>query len=101
MCTGGFQLSGVAHSWVSEGGLKQAHDLSGSHLAAFAVSLSGEEGCQFITIRGTDQQIGEALVVIEKRIAKWCVHALQKQKTGNTASGVASLALSPSDSDSI
>ncbi|KAG6859480.1 hypothetical protein C0995_008083 [Termitomyces sp. Mi166 len=82
-------------------GLKQAHDLSGSWLATFVVGPAGNEGRRFVTIRGTDQQIGEALVVIGKRIAKHQVHAPQKQKTGNAVLGVAALAPSPSDLDSI
>ncbi|KAG6886872.1 hypothetical protein C0995_003693 [Termitomyces sp. Mi166 len=82
-------------------GLKQAHNLSSSWLATFAVGPAGNEGRWFVTIRSTDQQIGEALVVIGKRIAKRQVHAPWKQKTGNTAPGVAALALSPSDSGSV
>ncbi|KAG6860308.1 hypothetical protein C0995_012900, partial [Termitomyces sp. Mi166 len=61
---------------------------------------AGNEGRQFVTIRGTDQQIGEALVVIGKRIAKRCVRAPQKQKTGNSAPDVAAPAPTPSISDS-
>ncbi|KAG6858037.1 hypothetical protein C0995_003154, partial [Termitomyces sp. Mi166 len=38
-------------------GLKQAHDLSGSWLVAFMVGPAENEGCRFVTIRGTDQQI--------------------------------------------
>ncbi|KAG6870916.1 hypothetical protein C0995_009725 [Termitomyces sp. Mi166 len=89
----------IPHSLVlhmighQEQGLKQAHNLSGSQLAAFAVGPAGNEGHWFVTIRGTDQQIGEALVCQ--------VHALQKQKTGNAALGVAALAPSPSDLGSI
>ncbi|KAG6869450.1 hypothetical protein C0995_002967, partial [Termitomyces sp. Mi166 len=81
-------------------GLKQAHDLSGSRLAAFAVGPAGNEGRRFVTIRGTDQQIGEALMVIGKRITKRCVHAPRKQKTGNFALNVAALAPSLSELDS-
>ncbi|KAG6859689.1 hypothetical protein C0995_005672 [Termitomyces sp. Mi166 len=91
----------VSHVIGHQGqGLKQAHDLSGSWLAAFAVGLAGNKGRWFITIRGTDQQIGEALVVIGKHIAKQCVHAPRKQKTGNSAPNIAAPAPSPSDSDS-
>ncbi|KAG6881983.1 hypothetical protein C0995_016363, partial [Termitomyces sp. Mi166 len=91
----------VSHVIGHQGrGLKQAHDLSGSRLAAFAVGPAGNEGRWFVTIRGTDQQIGEALVVIEKRIGKRRVRTPQKQKTGNSAPNVAALALSPSDLDS-
>ncbi|KAG6858973.1 hypothetical protein C0995_012535 [Termitomyces sp. Mi166 len=81
-------------------GLKQAHNLSSSWLATFTVGPAGNKGCWFITIRGTDQQIDEALVVIGKRIAKRCVHAPWKQKTGNSAPKVAASAPSPSDLDS-
>ncbi|KAG6871296.1 hypothetical protein C0995_006344 [Termitomyces sp. Mi166 len=81
-------------------GLKQAHDLFGSWLAPFAVGPAGNEGCRFVTIRGTDQQIGEALVVIGKRIAKQRVRTPRKQKTGNSALNVAALAPSPSVLDS-
>ncbi|KAG6871651.1 hypothetical protein C0995_001805 [Termitomyces sp. Mi166 len=91
----------VSHVIGHQGwGLKQAHDLSGSRLAAFAVGPAGNEGRRFITIRGTNQQIGEALVVIEKHIGKCRVRAPQKQKTGNSALAVAAPAPSPSDWDS-
>ncbi|KAG6861187.1 hypothetical protein C0995_002814 [Termitomyces sp. Mi166 len=83
-----------------EWGLKQAHDLSSSQLATFAIGPAENEGHRFVTIRGTDQQIGEALVVIGKHIAKRRVHAPWKQKTGNSALKVAAPAPSPSKSDS-
>ncbi|KAG6860686.1 hypothetical protein C0995_008678 [Termitomyces sp. Mi166 len=89
----------VSHVIGHQGqGLKQAHDLSGSQFAVFAVSPARNEGRWFITIRGTDQHIGEALVVIGKHIAKCRVHTPQKQKTGNAALGVAALAPSLSNS---
>ncbi|KAG6861499.1 hypothetical protein C0995_015926 [Termitomyces sp. Mi166 len=75
--------------------------LSGSRLATFAVGPTGNEECWFVTIRATNQQIGEALVIIGKCIAKHRVHAPQKQKTGNAAPGVAALAPSPSDLGSV
>ncbi|KAG6882921.1 hypothetical protein C0995_013488, partial [Termitomyces sp. Mi166 len=83
-----------------EQGLKQAHDLSSSRLATFAVGLAENEGHRFITIRGTNQQIGEALMVIGKCISKRRVHTPWKQKTGNSVLNVAALAPSPSDLDS-
>ncbi|KAG6862855.1 hypothetical protein C0993_001215 [Termitomyces sp. T159_Od127] len=80
----------VAHVVGHQGrGLKQAHDLSGSQLAAFSVGPAGSEGRRFVTIRGTDQQIGEALVVLGKRIAKKRVRAPRKQRSGNAAPAVA------------
>ncbi|KAG6859611.1 hypothetical protein C0995_006653, partial [Termitomyces sp. Mi166 len=88
--------------WVGERGwgLKQAHDLSGSCLATFVVGSSGEEEHWFITIKGTDQQISGASVVIGKCIAKQHVHTPQKQKTGNAVLGVAPPSPSSSNSDS-
>ncbi|KAG6859348.1 hypothetical protein C0995_009477 [Termitomyces sp. Mi166 len=91
---------GTAKYWACGQGLKQAHNLSSFQLAAFAVGPAGNKGCWFVTIRGTDQQISEALVVIGKCITKRRVRAPQKQKTGNSAPKVAALAPSPSDSDS-
>ena len=65
-------------------GLKQAHDISGSRLTAFSMDVSGSVGeRRFVTIRGADQQIGEALVVIGKRIAKQRVRAPRKQRGKN------------------
>ncbi|KAG5334189.1 hypothetical protein C0989_004134 [Termitomyces sp. Mn162] len=80
----------VAHIVGHQGqGLEQAHNLSGAWLAAFTVGLAGDDGCWFVTIRSTDQQIGEALVVFGKHIAKWHVHILQKQHSGNAVPAVA------------
>ncbi|KAG6870370.1 hypothetical protein C0995_013490, partial [Termitomyces sp. Mi166 len=91
----------VSHVIGHQGrGLKQAHNLSSSRLATFAVGPAGNEGHWFVTIRGTNQQIGEALMVIGKRITKQRVHAPQKQKTGNSVPNVAALAPSLSESDS-
>ncbi|KAG6883384.1 hypothetical protein C0993_006469 [Termitomyces sp. T159_Od127] len=76
----------VAHVVGHQGhGLKQAHDLSSSQLAAFLVGPAGGEGRCFVTIWSTNQQIGEALVVLGKRIAKKHMHAPQKQQSGNAA----------------
>ncbi|KAG6859926.1 hypothetical protein C0995_001832 [Termitomyces sp. Mi166 len=100
-CTLEIPDSLVSHVIGHQGrGLKQAHDLSGSRLATFAVGPAGNKGRWFVTIRGTDQQISEALMVIGKHIAKQRVHAPQKQKTGNSVPNVAAPAPSPSDLDS-
>ncbi|KAG6882738.1 hypothetical protein C0993_009337, partial [Termitomyces sp. T159_Od127] len=81
-------------------GLKQAHDLSGSWLAAFTVGPASSKGRRFVTIWGTDQQIGEALVVFGKRIAKKHVHALRKQQSGNAVPAVAAPAPSRANASS-
>ncbi|KAG6867435.1 hypothetical protein C0993_002777 [Termitomyces sp. T159_Od127] len=85
-CTLKLPDSLVAHVIRHQGcGLKQAHDLSGSWLAAFSVGPADGEGRRFVFIQGTDQQIGEALVVLGKCIAKKRVCALRKQQSGNAA----------------
>ncbi|KAG6898684.1 hypothetical protein C0995_008863, partial [Termitomyces sp. Mi166 len=100
-CTLEIPNSLVSHVIRHQGqGLKQAHNLSSSWLVAFVVGPAENEGCWFVTIRGTDQQIGEALVVIGKCIAKHRVHTPRKQKTNNAVLGVAALAPSPSNSGS-
>ncbi|KAG6901245.1 hypothetical protein C0995_014651 [Termitomyces sp. Mi166 len=92
----------VSHIIGHQGqGLKQAHNLSGSWLATFVVGPAENEGCQFATIRGTDQQIGKALVVIGKHIAKRQVRTPWKQKTGNAVLEVAAPAPSSFNSDSV
>ncbi|KAG6874607.1 hypothetical protein C0993_000188, partial [Termitomyces sp. T159_Od127] len=89
-CTLELPDSLVAHIVGHQGqGLKQVHDLSGSWLAAFTVGLAGSEGRHFVTIQGTCQQIGEALVVFGKRIAKKHVRAPRKQRSGNAVPAVA------------
>ena len=76
----------VAHILGHQGqGLKQAYDISSSWLATFLVGLAENSGCQFVTIRSTNQQIGEALMVFEKCITKQYVHVPQKQHSGNAA----------------
>ena len=50
-------------------GLKQALNISGACLSAFSTG-SRDRDCHYVTIWGTNQQIGEALVVLGKRIAK-------------------------------
>jgi hypothetical protein len=46
-------------------GLKQIHDISGARVNAY--SLAGSNNERHVSIRGTDLQIGDALVVLGKR----------------------------------
>jgi len=50
-------------------GLKQIHDISGARVSAFTLA-SGPRDERLISIRGTDVQIGDALVVLGKRLAR-------------------------------
>ena len=61
----------LAQHVVSQGGkgLKQIHDISGARVNTFSVA-SGSNNERHISIRGTDLQIGDALVVLGKRIAR-------------------------------
>ncbi|KAF5379385.1 hypothetical protein D9615_006603 [Tricholomella constricta] len=50
-------------------GLKQIHDLSGARVSAFTMGPD-EERQRLVSIKGTDRQIGDALIVLGKRIAR-------------------------------
>ena len=61
-------------------GLKQIHDISGARVNAY--SLGGSNNERHVSIRGTDLQIGDALVVLGKRIACKKVRPPKTKKTG-------------------
>ncbi|KAF9525839.1 hypothetical protein CPB83DRAFT_896727, partial [Crepidotus variabilis] len=61
-------------------GLKQIHDLSGAHIRAFEVK-DGSVGARHVSIRGSDSQVGDALVVLGKRLARRRVRAPQQKST--------------------
>lgn len=61
-------------------GLKQIHDISGARVNAYSVAGSNDE--RHVSIRGTDLQIGDALVVLGKRIARKKVRTPKTKKTG-------------------
>jgi hypothetical protein len=50
-------------------GLKQIHDISGAWVSAFTLASGPCDEC-FISIRGTDIQISDALVVLGKQLAR-------------------------------
>jgi hypothetical protein len=62
-------------------GLKQIHDISGARVNAYSLA-SGSRDERHIAIRGTDLQIGDALVVLGKRIARKKVRPPKTKKTG-------------------
>ena len=61
-------------------GLKQIHDISGARVNAYSVAGSNDE--RHVSIRGTDLQIGDALVVLGKRIARKKVRTPKTKKPG-------------------
>ena len=48
-------------------GLRQVHDISGARISAYSL-VEGSRDERHVSIRGTDEQIGDALVVLGKRI---------------------------------
>jgi hypothetical protein len=62
-------------------GLKQVHDISGARVNAYSLA-SGSRDERHVSIRGTDLQIGDALVVLGKRIARKKVRPPKAKKTG-------------------
>ncbi|KAJ7433601.1 hypothetical protein B0H11DRAFT_2296786 [Mycena galericulata] len=57
-------------------GLHQAHDVSGAQLRAYADKALPSE--RRVSIRGTDQQVGEALIALGKRLMRKRVRAKKK-----------------------
>ena len=62
-------------------GLKQIHDISGARVNAYSVG-SGSVDERYVSIRGTDLQIGDALVVLGKRLARKKVRPPKTKKSG-------------------
>jgi hypothetical protein len=69
-------------------GLKQVTDISGARVSAFEPK-DGPKDERLVSIRGTDQQIGAALVVIGKRLARQRVRAPRSKKPTASSDGPA------------
>jgi hypothetical protein len=66
-------------------GLRQIHDISGARVAAYTLA-AGSCNERHVSIRGTDVQIGDALVVLGKRLARKRVrNPKAKNKSSSTA----------------
>ena len=61
-------------------GLKQVHDISGARVHAYTLA-TGSHDERHISIRGTDLQVGDALVVLGKRVSRKRVHPPKTKKT--------------------
>jgi hypothetical protein len=64
-------------------GLKQIHDISGARVNAYTL-VNGSSDERHVSIRGTDLQIGDALVVLGKRIARKKVRPPKAKKPSPT-----------------
>jgi KH domain len=62
-------------------GLKQIHDISGARVNAYSLA-TGSRDERHVSIRGTDIQIGDALVVLGKRLARKKIRTPKAKKTG-------------------
>ena len=62
-------------------GLKQIHDISGARVSAYTLA-NGSRDERHVSIRGTDLQIGDALVVLGKRLARKKIRPPKAKKTG-------------------
>lgn len=76
-------------------GLRQIHDISGARVAAYTIT-AGSRDERHVSIRGTDVQIGDALVVLGKRLARKRVrNPKTKSKSSSTAAPPPSQAAAP------
>ncbi|KAF9469001.1 hypothetical protein BDZ94DRAFT_1304142 [Collybia nuda] len=66
-------------------GLKQIHDISGARLTAYAQLKDGVDE-RHVNIRGSDSQIGDALVIIGKRLARKRVRTPKGKKKDSSGS---------------
>jgi hypothetical protein len=76
-------------------GLKQIHDISGARVQAYSLAGSSDE--RHVSIRGTDLQIGDALVVLGKRIARKKIRPPKAKKSGPTSGSSTSAPLHPTN----
>ena len=65
-------------------GLKQIHDISGARVNAYSLA-DGSRDERHISLRGTDLQVGDALVVLGKRLAQKKVRPPKTKKAGPSA----------------
>jgi len=75
-------------------GLKQVTDISSARVSAFTQEMDGRLE-RLVSIRGTDKQLSDALVVLGKQIARKRVSAPKKKKKGMAPSGPVNVAPGP------
>jgi hypothetical protein len=80
-------------------GLKQIHDISGARVNAYTL-VNGSRDERHVSIRGTDLQVGDALVVLGKRLARKKVRPPKAKKTGPSKDSPSSAPLHPTNQQS-
>ena len=76
-------------------GLKQVANISSARVSVHSQEIDGHWE-RLVTIRGTDKQLGDALVVLGKRIARKHVSVPKKKKDGSASSGPGNASPGPS-----
>jgi len=76
-------------------GLKQVADISSARVSIHSQEIDGHWEC-LVAIRGTDKQLGDALVVLGKQIAQKRVSIPKKKKDGSASSGPGNAGPGPS-----
>jgi len=66
-------------------GLKQVTDISGACVSVHSQEIDGHWE-RLVAIWGTDKQLGDALVVLGKQIARKCMTVPKKKKDGSASS---------------
>ena len=67
-------------------GLKQVADISSARVSVHSQEIDGHWE-RLVSVWGTDKQLGDALVMLGKRIAQKCVTVPKKKKDGSASSG--------------
>ena len=73
-------------------GLRQVHDISGTRISAYSL-VEGSNDERHVSIQGTNEQIGDALVVLGKWIARKRIHAPMPKKKMELTTGELEAAL--------
>jgi len=76
-------------------GLKQIADISSARVSVYSQEIDGHWE-RLVSVRGTDKQHGDALVVLGKRIARKHVTVPKKKKDGSAFSGLGNAGPGPS-----
>jgi len=79
----------------SRRGLKQVTDISSAHVSVYSQEIDGHWEC-LVSMWGTDKQLGDALVVLGKWIARKRVTVPKKKKEGSASSTPGNAGPSPS-----
>jgi len=84
----------------SRHGLKQVTDISSARVSVHSQEIDGHWE-RLVSVRGTNKQLGDALVVLGKQIVWKCVTVPKKKKDGSASFGPGNAGPSPSHSTAL